>query len=277
MSTTVKLNDGNEMPILGFGTWDVRDSEHGEKIIAEAIKSGYRHFDSASLYGSEKSVGIGIRDSGIPRNQFYVTTKVWRNDMTAKAARKSLHQSLDNLMMDYVDLLLIHWPTKRRGDPRWKDTLVEVWGEFEHMQKEGLVRSIGVSNFFEKHFNAMGGSVVPAVNQIEFHPGYLQSDVVDYCKAHGITVQAWGPLGQARLIDHEVVESVAKKHKATTAQVLLNFCVSQGIVALVKSADKRRMRENTNIFDVNLDSADYAILRSLPDRTAWSGEHPDYL
>ena len=268
------LLDGNRIPAIGFGTWRVKDREDGAAVCAEAIRAGYRHFDTAYLYGSEESVGDAIRASGIDRSEFFVTTKVWKDDLSAEGARLELETSLSRLGMDYVDLLLIHWPRRDSEDPEWRERLTETWNAFQQFKREGLVKSIGVANFLPHHFEALEGEV-PVVNQIEVHPGYLQKEAVRYCRERGILVEAWAPLGQNRLMTNPVVESIAEKHHVSPAQVCLRFSLELGLLPLPKSANPDRMRQNRELFGFSLDEDDRAELMGLPEKTGWSGEHPD--
>ena len=269
-----ELLDGNRIPAIGFGTWRVKDREDGAAVCAEAIRAGYRHFDTAYLYGSEESVGDAIRASGIDRSEFFVTTKVWKDDLSAEGARLELETSLSRLGMDYVDLLLIHWPRRDSEDPEWRERLTETWNAFQQFKREGLVKSIGVANFLPHHFEALDGEV-PVVNQIEVHPGYLQEEAVRYCRERGFLVEAWAPLGQNRLMTNPVVESIADKHHVSPAQVCLRFSLELGLLPLPKSANPDRMRQNRELFGFSLDEDDRAELMGLPEKTGWSGEHPD--
>lgn len=269
------LSDGNSIPAIGYGTWRVKDREGGAAVCADAIRAGYRHFDTASLYGSEGSVGDAIRQSGIAREDFFVTTKVWKDDLSAAAARASLERSLRLMSLDYVDLLLIHWPRRDAEDAAWRDRLAEVWGAFADFKKEGLVKSIGVANFLPHHFEALAGGELPVVNQIELHPGYLQEDAVRFCRERGILLEAWAPLGQNRLITHPQVEAIAKKHGVSTAQVCLRFSLQMGFLPLPKSANPERMAANRDVFGFALDADDMRVLLTLEEKTGWSGEHPD--
>lgn len=271
----ITLTDGNAIPCIGYGTWRVKDRENGAAICLEAARAGYRHFDTASLYGSEGSVGDAIRASGVAREEFFVTTKVWKDDLSEKAARASLVKSLSTMQLDYVDLLLIHWPRHDAEDAAWRERLAETWNAFSLFKKEGLVRSIGVANFLPHHFEAIAGGEKPVVDQIEVHPGYLQAETIEYCRANGILVEAWAPLGQKRLIEHPVVLQIADKHGVSTAQVLLRFSLQLGILPLPKSADPVRMRQNRNVFGFSLDPVDMELLLAVEEKTGWSGEHPD--
>lgn len=268
------LSDGNSIPCIGYGTWRVKDREDGARVCEEAVRAGYRHFDTAYLYGSEGSVGEAVRTSGLARSDFFVTTKVWKDDLSAEGARRELGVSLERLGLDYVDLLLIHWPRRSAEDLNWQRAITETWNAFQEFKAEGLVKSIGVANFLPHHFAALEGEV-PVVNQIEVHPGYLQEEVIRYCRERGILVEAWAPLGQSRLMSNDTVRAIAEKHGVTPARVCLRFSLELGLLPIVKSANPERMRANRDVFNFALDDEDRAALFGLPEKTGWSGEHPD--
>ncbi|MBO8416737.1 MAG: aldo/keto reductase [Proteobacteria bacterium] len=263
-----------KIPCVGFGTWKVFDHEQGSEVIAEAIKAGWRHFDTAALYKSEKSVGQAVKSSGLPRSAFFITSKVWKDSLSREGAQRSLKQTLSDLQTDYLDLLLIHWPRRDDKDELWQERLAETWQYFIEAKKAGLVRAIGTANFLPHHFAALH-TEMPVINQIEFHVGYTQKEAVDYCRAHDILVEAWAPLGRSALLSHPVVQKVAAQAGVSPAQLCLRYCLQQGLLPLVKSADPQRMRSNRRLFDFTLTDAQLAELNALPDKTAWSGEHPD--
>ena len=267
------LLDGNTIPCIGFGTWKVFDDAQGSDIIQEAIVVGYRHFDAAAFYHSEKSIGTAIKASGLPRTDFFITSKVWKDDLSPRAARASLEHSLSDLQTDYVDLLLIHWPKASSADANWQDKLAETWNAFQDFKREGKVKSIGVANFLPHHFAALSGEK-PVIDQIEFHVGYLQAEACAYCRREGILVEGWAALGRAALLNHPKVCELASKNGVTTAQLCLRFCLQEGVLPLVKSAHGARMRANRELFNFSLSNEDMATLRALP-QIAWSGEHPD--
>lgn len=269
------LNDGCRMPKIGFGTWQIFDTKGGADIVAQAIRAGYRHLDTASLYGSEGSVGEAWVGSGLPREDFFITSKIWKDDLSATKARASLKKSLRLTRTEYLDLLLIHWPRRNAHDADWRQRLAETWHAMIDFRREGLVKSIGVANFLPHHFSALDSDVVPCCDQIEFHVGYRQQEAVDYCNEHGIQVVAWASIGKAVLLQHPLVWELAHKYTRTPAQICLRFCLDQGIVPLVKSSDPARMRENLDCFGFTLQQADLQRLREVADKTAWSGEHPD--
>lgn len=271
--TRLQLNDGTSIPCIGFGTWALKQTPEDVKVIANAVSAGYRLFDTAAYYKCEKTVGAGLKASGIAREELYITSKVWHADLAPELIRKSLNRSLEELQISWLDLLLIHWPRNPR-DRNWKATLKKAWATFEQVKKEGLVKSIGVSNFLPHHLEELKGMTVPCVDQLEFHPGYIQQEAVDYCQSHHIVVEAWSPLGQRRLRDNEMLQSMAARYHRSLAQICLRFALQKGIVAIPKSANPERMRQNLEIFDFELDVEDMAAIEGMPP-TAWSGEHPD--
>ncbi len=269
------LSDGNQIPCLGFGTWRVKDSDNGAAIISEAIRAGYRHFDTAAFYGSEGSVGDGIASSGLSRADFFVTTKIWKSNLNAAGARASVENSLRLLKSDYVDLLLIHWPRASAEDRDWQAHLIETWDTVRALKKEGKARSIGVSNFLPHHLKVLGDEELPAVDQLEFHIGYLQSEACEYCKKQGILVEAWSPLGKMRTLQNPTVTAMAEKYGISTARLCLAFNLTQGVLSIPKSADPERMRDNLNCFGIKLAPEDISALKAIDDPALWSGEHPD--
>lgn len=269
------LHDGVKIPALGYGTFRLKDDQNGEQYCAEALAAGYRHLDTAWIYGSEGSVGLALAKSGLPRDEVFVTTKVWNRPLSKAWVRESLTQSLGRMHLDYVDLLLVHWPRHDSQDPDWKQKLQEGWHEFERVKEEGLVRSIGVCNFLPHHLEALAGMSVPAVNQIEVHPGYLQWDAIKASQDRGILVEAWGPLGQDRLLGNPVVQSIATKHGVATAQVLLRFSLQLRLLPLAKTTSLERMKQNRDLFGFALSEEDMQALRNIPEKTGWSGQEPD--
>lgn len=236
------LNNGVKMPNLAFGTFKVNEGDDVQ-IILDAIEAGYRHFDTAAFYNTEEALGKAIKKSGIPREEFFVTTKVWKTRMGYEEAKKSFEESLEKLDMDYVDLLLIHWP-RPDEETDWKKLDVETWKAFEEIYKEGKAKAIGVSNFLNYHMQNIldNCEVVPMVNQIEFHPGYIQKDVVDFDKEHGIVVEAWSPLGRERVFKDELLNKLAQKYGKSVAQICLAFALQMDVVPLPKSSSVERMK-----------------------------------
>lgn len=267
------LNNGVKMPNLAFGTFKVNEGDDVQ-IILDAIEAGYRHFDTAAFYNTEEALGKAIKKSGIPREEFFVTTKVWKTRMGYEEAKKSFEESLEKLDMDYVDLLLIHWP-RPDEETDWKKLDVETWKAFEEIYKEGKAKAIGVSNFLNHHMQNIldNCEVVPMVNQIEFHPGYIQKDVVDFDKEHGIVVEAWSPLGRERVFKDELLNKLAQKYGKSVAQICLAFALQMDVVPLPKSSSVERMKQNMDI-DFELEEEDFEKIVNM-EEMGWSGLDPD--
>ena len=259
------LNNGVAIPQLGFGTYKV-DPADAVAVVREALEIGYRHVDTAQMYGNEREVGQAVRESGLPRENVFVTTKLNNNQLTCDAAMASFDRSLDELGLDFVDLFLIHWPLATVSDfvPRWK--------ALEEIYRSGRARAIGVSNFQEHHLVRLmeETQIVPAVNQIEIHPYLVQDELRAFDAKHGIVTQAWSPLGMGGdLLELPLVTSLAAKHSATPAQVLLAWCVALGLSTTPKSSDPVRQAENLAAADLVLDPADVDALSAL------DGTEPD--
>lgn len=247
------LADGNELPVLGLGVWQVKDGRTCVDSVRWALDAGYRHIDTAQAYGNEESVGQALRDSGVPREQVFITTKFYPNasDPVAEAEK-----SLRKLGIDQIDLYLVHWPA---GGP------TRAWAGMEQALERGLARSIGVSNFSAAELDAViaAGSVVPAVNQVLFNPWHLRTRLLDACARHNVVVEAYSPLGTGRYLDDPTVAEIAARLGRTTAQVLLRWAVQHGLVVLPKSTHEDRIRGNAQIFDFALSADDMAVLDGL--------------
>lgn len=250
------LNDGRTMPALGLGTWRMTDSE-AKGSVRNAIGLGYRLIDTAAIYGNETGVGHGVQASGLRREELWVTTKVW-NDRQGDVAT-ALRESLAKLQLDYVDLLLIHWPV-----PHQK-RYVEAWRGLVELRSRGLARSIGVSNFNADHLEAIiaDSRVVPAVNQIELHPGFQQRPLCEFHARHKIITQAWSPLGQGKVLLDPVIGAIAQKLHRTPAQVILRSHLQAGLSTIPKSSSPARIKENGALFDFAIPDADMAALLAL--------------
>lgn len=269
------LSNGVKIPNLAFGTFKVNEGDDVQ-IVLDAIEAGYRHFDTAAFYNTEEALGKAIKKSGIPREEFFVTTKVWKTCMGYEGAKKSFEESLEKLDMDYVDLLLIHWP-RPDAESDWKKLDIETWKAFEEIYKEGRAKAIGVSNFLNHHMQNIldNCEVVPMVNQIEFHPGYIQKDVVDFDKEHGIVVEAWSPLGRERVFKDELLNKLAQKYGKSVAQICLAFALQMDVVPLPKSSSVERMKQNMDI-DFELEEEDFEKIVNM-EEMGWSGLDPDFI
>ena len=274
----VILNNGVSIPCVGFGTYK-STVDDGYGIILDAIKAGYRHLDTAAIYENEAETGKAVRESGIPREEFFITSKLNRNRLGYENTNKEFEESLKKLEMDYMDLYLMHWPRPdygREGFDDWEELDRESWRAMEELLKEGKIRAIGVSNFLPHHLDNLlkTADIVPAVNQLELHPGYLQEEAVSYCRERNIAIEAWSPIGRARLMKDPLLNEMAGKYGVSVAQFCLSFGLQSGFIILPKSTHIERMKENLDAKDNLLSSEDMEKLRQMPE-TGWSGEHPD--
>lgn len=262
------LNNETQIQEIGFGTWQIPNGQEAYNSVKWALEAGYRHIDTAYVYGNEESVGKAIKDSGIPREEIFVTTKLSAQVKDASEVRKYFEESLTNLGLDYVDCYLIHnarpWKDAKEGYDYFKEN-VAVWAEMEKIYDEGLTRSIGVSNFLVKDLeNLLEHSIViPVMNQIKYHPGYTQDDVVEFCKNHQILVEAYSPFATGKLFDNPVLVSIANKYKKTQAQVIVKWVLQQGHLPLPKSVTKERIESNIQDLDFELDEQDVQLLNTL--------------
>jgi 2,5-diketo-D-gluconate reductase A len=255
---TVTLNNGTEIPQLGFGVFQV-EPERTQEVVESALGVGYRHLDTAAIYRNERGVGDAIRASGIPREELYVTTKLWNANHKRDKALAAFDHSLELLDLDYVDLYLIHWPLPMYGE------YVEAWKALEEIAASGRAKTIGVSNFLPDHLQRLldESDTVPAVNQIELHPQHQQREVVEFCRQHGIAIEAWSPLASGQIVDREDVAAIAEKYGKTPAQVTLRWHLDEGRVVFPKSNDPGRQRENFDILDFSLTPEELAVFDAL--------------
>lgn len=258
LQTSIELNDGNRIPSIGLGVWQATSTQ-AVAAVAEALRAGYRHIDTASIYENEEGVGAGLRDADIARDDVFVTTKIWNDAQGGARMHAALDASLQRLGLDHVDLLLIHWP-----DPN-QDRYVETWRAMAEARERGQVRSIGVSNFNEEHLQRLVGEtgIVPVINQIELHPFFQQSALREVHARMGIRTQAWSPLGQSETLKDPAIAAIAARHSKTPAQVVLRWHLELGIVAIPKSVTPERIRANLDVFDFLLTSADHAAIGKL--------------
>ena len=265
----VLLNNGVEIPQLGFGVFKV-PPEHTEQTTRIALEVGYRHVDTAQMYGNEAGVGRAVRAAGLARDEVFVTSKLDNPNHARDDALKSFDGTLAELGFDYVDLFLIHWPLPEVGD------YVETWHAMEEIYRSGRARAIGVSNFQPHHLRRLlsASEVVPAVNQIEVHPYLVQDDVRAFGAEHGIVTEAWAPIARGRVLDDPVITAIAKRQERKPAQVTLRWAIQRGDVVFPKSVTRRRIEENFALFDFELSADEMAEITAL-DRQERTGPHPD--
>ncbi|MBF2601103.1 aldo/keto reductase [Listeria seeligeri] len=267
---TVKLNNGVEIPILGFGTYQITEPEEAEKAVREAIKAGYRHIDTAQSYMNEEAVGKGIAESGVPREELFITTKIWVENVSYKGVVTSFERSLHRLGLEYVDLLLIHQPF---------NDVYGAWLAMEELQKAGKIRAIGISNFaVDKAVDlAEFNEVVPQVNQIEINPFQQQSENIEALKSEGIMPEAWAPFAEGKndIFNNPILIKIAKKYNKSVAQVILRWLVEQDIITLSKTVKPERMKENLAISDFELTEADKNDIATLNEGESQFFSHAD--
>lgn len=265
----IPLADGRSIPQLGLGVYKV-DAALTAGVVDGALRLGYRHVDTASMYGNEREVGEGVRRSGVPRDEVFVTTKLWNDDHGFDATLRAFDASLDRLGMTEVDLYLIHWPVPSR------DAYLDSWRAMIRLHEEGRARSIGVSNFHPHHVQRLRDEtgVTPVVNQVELHPRLPQRELIAWNADHGVVTESWAPLARGGLLDEPVLGRIAARHGRTPAQVVIRWHLDQGLVLFPKSSSLGRVRENLEVFDFALDAADRADIATLEtgERT---GRDPD--
>ena len=276
MMKYITLNDNNTFPVLGFGTYKSTEEE-GIESVKNALQNGYRLLDTAAKYENEEAVGKGIKLSGIPREEIFVTTKLWRENLSYENTKKEFYKSLKALDLEYIDLYLIHWPANAKNYSNWQKANAEAWLAMEELQTEGLIKSIGVSNFFEEHLEALfqTAKVIPSVNQIEFHPGYWQKELTEYCKQKGIVVESWSPLARGKVFGNELLENIAKKYNKTVSQICLRWVLHHDVMVIPKSTTLKRIQENIDIFDFDLSEEEIIKINNLP-KMGFSGELPNH-
>ena len=271
----MELKNGIKIPAIGYGTWQTPDGEVAEAGVKTAIKSGYRHIDTAAAYGNEISVGKGIRESRIPRKELFVTSKIWNEERGYEKTLAAFEKTLSDLGLEYLDLYLIHWPASSHRFSDWEEINLGTWKAMSELYQAGKIKAIGVSNFKPHHLKAlMQAEVKPMVNQIEFHPGMLQEETMAYCKENGILVEAWSPLGTGRMLSNEVLLSIAEKYQTSVAQLCIRWCIQHEVLPLPKSVTPSRIVENLDVFDFEISKEDMRVIDGL-ENFGGSGLDPD--
>ena len=274
LKDTVKLQNGYEIPCLGYGTYKV-SGEEAVAVIKTAISAGYRHIDTATFYGNEVEVGQAIRECGVPREDLFITSKVWKTERGYEKTKASFLKTLEDMQLDYLDLYLIHWPASFCQYENWEEINLETWRAMTELYKEGKIKAIGVSNFLPHHLTALlKTEVKPMVNQIEYHPGEMQEETVLFCKENDILIEAWSPLGRGRIFENELLLELSGKYGKSLPQICLRWELQNGIIPLPKTMSEERMKENTDIFDFEISLEDMELINSM-ESCGGSGLHPD--
>lgn len=271
---TLQLNDGYDIPQLGYGVFKVPPADT-ESAVTEAFEVGYRHIDTAAIYGNEEGVGAAIAASGIPRSELFITTKLWNDRHDGEEPHAAIRESLDKLGLERVDLYLVHWPTPA------KDNYLHAWQKLIEIRDAGLTRSIGVSNFLVPHLEKIVAQtgVTPAVDQIELHPAHQQRDITGWAADHGVRIESWGPLGQGKydLFGLPEVRNAASAHGKSPAQVVLRWHLQKGFIVFPKSVRRERLEENLDVFDFTLSDAEMQAIDQVEpgDGSGRVSAHPD--
>lgn len=264
-----ELRNGVIMPYLGLGTYQAENNQEVIDSVKYALEIGYRHIDTASVYENEEGVGKGIKESSVAREDVFLVTKVWNSDQGFDSTLKSFEDSINRLQVDYLDLILVHWPVQEK----YKET----WKALEYLYENKKVRAIGVSNFLKHHLEdlMMDCKIIPMVNQMEFHPYLVQQELLDFCNKNTIQYEAWSPFMQGKLFNLDICKELTEKYNKSAAQIILRWNLQKGVVTIPKSVHKNRIASNADIFDFELAEDDVAYLDSL-DRDERSGPHPDH-
>ncbi|MEY8522072.1 aldo/keto reductase [bacterium 1XD8-76] len=265
LTDSFTMHNGKTIPCIGYGTYKTSEEEVYDAVIA-AIKAGYRHIDTAAFYKNEAGVGRAVRECGVPREEIFVTSKVWNTDRGYENTKKAFAESMERLGLEYMDLYLIHWPANKKqfGDEA-KKINADTWRALEELYAEGKIRAIGLSNFLPHHIEELmeGAKVKPMVDQIEFHPGWAQLEISEYCRKKDIVVEAWSPLGRKDALDNEVLREIGAKYQKGTAQVCIRWVMQHGILPLPKTVNPDRMAENADVFDFELTAEEMRTIDEL--------------
>jgi len=265
LQARLRLNDGNALPVVGLGVWQTTPGRVTRETVRYALQLGYRHVDTARIYGNEADVGQALRESGVPRDEVSIVTKLWNQDQGYARARRAFDESLAELGIDVVDLYLLHWPVEKRR--------LESWKMLEELKLEGRARSIGVSNFTVRHLDELMATarIVPAVNQVEFHPFLVQRELLEFCRRHGILVTAYSPLAHGQGVGHAALTAIGRRYEKSSAQVMIRWAIQHGAAVIPKSTRRDRILENALVFDFELSAEEMAEIDALDRglRTCW--------
>ncbi len=275
-----KLSNGVEIPCIGFGTWQTPNGDVAVSSVLSAIESGYRHIDTAQGYGNEESVGIAVKKSGIERKELFITSKLTNSEHGYDRTLAAFDNTMEKLDMDYLDLFLIHWPNPIAFRNNWKEANAGSWKAFEELYKAGRIRAIGVSNFHQHHMEAIleTATIAPMVNQIRLCPGDTQDELVNYCRSKGMILEAYSPLGVGKIFDVPEMQELSKKYGKSIAQICIRWSMQRGYLPLPKSVTPARIKDNTEVFNFELEATDVQLITDLkgcvgysanPDTTTW--------
>lgn len=264
---TFTLTNGVEIPCVGFGTWQTPDGETAVQAVKAALEDGYRHIDAAAIYGNEESVGRAIAESGVPRGELFVTSKLWNDEHGYETTLRAFDKTLKDLGLEYLDLYLIHWPVPAKFKNNWQKKNAETWQAFEELYKEGRVRAVGVSNFLPHHVEELKktAEIMPMVNQIEYHPGLMQKELVEYSQKEGMLIEAYSPLGTGKMLGNETLKGIADKYGKSVAQVCIRWVLQNGVLPLPKSVTPSRIADNARVFDFEIAADDMAVIDAMVD------------
>ena len=271
-----ELNNGVPIPCLGFGTWQTPGGVSALSSVKEAIKAGYRHIDTAAAYGNEESVGQAVQESGVPRKELFITSKLANPAHGYENTRAAFEATMQKLNLDYLDLYLIHWPNPLKYRSNWEEANAETWRAFEEFYRAGRIRAIGISNFHPRHIEALlkTASVIPQANQIRLCPGDTQDEVADYCRGKNILLEAYSPLGTGKIFEVPEMQELAKKYQRSVAQLCIRWSLQRGYLPLPKSVTPERIWENTKVFDFELSPEDMKAIAELKGAAGYS-QNPD--
>lgn len=265
LTDSFTMNNGKTIPCIGYGTYKTSDEEVYGAVLS-AVKAGYRHIDTAAYYKNEEEIGRAIRECGVPREELFVTSKVWNTDRGYENTKRAFAESMERLGLKYLDLYLIHWPAnKKQFGEEAKKINAETWRALEELYAEGKVRAIGLSNFLPHHIEELmeTAKVKPMVDQIEFHPGWAQTEISEYCQKNDIVVEAWSPLGRRDALDNEALGEIGRKYGKKTAQVCIRWILQHGILPLPKTVNPGRMTQNADVFDFELTAEEMKTIDEL--------------